>query len=140
MKKCSKCKKEKSLTEFSRNNSRKSGYRAECKACKKLIDLAYKERLSEEQIARINRRNWLKRSYNISLEDYENLLQTQDTRCKVCFKNVEEIGKKLVVDHCHRTGKVRGLLCDKCNVALGLLQDNLENIANLYKYLLNSLE
>jgi hypothetical protein len=55
--------------------------------------------------------------------------------CQVCGISEEKHGKRLAVDHCHSTGNVRGLLCSKCNTALGQLDDSLERIAELYSYL-----
>ena len=78
----------------------------------------------------------LKRKYNITIEEYEALLESQDHSCKVCGKHATENHQgKLYIDHCHTTGKVRGLLCMKCNSALGLLNDDPEIIGNLLEYL-----
>ena len=55
-------------------------------------------------------------------EEYETLLQDQDSACAICGITAEEIGKKLIVDHNHETLKVRGLLCWRCNSGLGLLK------------------
>jgi hypothetical protein len=55
--------------------------------------------------------------------------------CQVCGVAEEELNKRLAVDHCHTTGKVRGLLCGKCNTALGQLDDDLDKISALYSYL-----
>lgn len=52
------------------------------------------------------------------------MLDFQDGKCGVCRK--PENGKALAVDHCHETGRVRGLLCSKCNTAIGLLKDSRE--------------
>jgi|SRR6185369_16485045 len=71
-----------------------------------------------EKKKQYNRVSQLKR-YGLSLEDYKALLVKQGLRCLIC-KNLT--GSNLCVDHNHRTGKVRGLLCGPCNMALGLLQ------------------
>lgn len=70
--------------------------------------------------------------YGISQEEVDEL-RTRD--CAVCGATRSSDGRKLHIDHCHRTGKVRGVLCNKCNVALGLLDDNIERIAALGRYL-----
>jgi len=71
---------------------------------------------------------YLRRSYGITYHDYVLMLKKQNGRCAICAGEGFIMGKhhklKLVVDHCHKTGKVRGLLCHNCNRALGLLQDN----------------
>ena len=72
--------------------------------------------------------NYLLRKYNIDTTRYKEMLEEQDSLCKLCHTEgwtmAEHHKLKLVVDHCHTTGKVRGLLCHNCNRALGLLQDN----------------
>jgi hypothetical protein len=78
----------------------------------------------------------LKRKYDITLEEYNALLESQNNSCKVCGTHAKNNLKgKLYVDHCHTTGKVRGMLCMKCNSALGLLNDNKETIQKLLDYL-----
>lgn len=77
-----------------------------------------------------NKNTELKRVYNISLEEYNNILKIQNNVCAICqnpeFSKDALSGKErlLSVDHCHSTGKVRGLLCNKCNRGLGFFQDN----------------
>lgn len=76
-------------------------------------------------------RKWvLENYYNISVSDYDNMLKTQKERCKIC-----KVKTKLVVDHCHTKGHVRGLLCNKCNRALGSFHDNIEILENAIQYL-----
>ena len=78
----------------------------------------------------------LKRKYNLSIEEYDALLEAQNNSCKVCGTHAKNNLKgKLYVDHCHITGKVRGMLCMKCNSALGLLNDGKELIKKLLDYL-----
>jgi hypothetical protein len=89
-------------------------------------------RLSPEHREKLRRRD-LMRKYKISLEDYDQMVLNQNGLCLIC----ERVPKKrLVVDHCHKTGKVRGLLCDPCNVALGFLEDDVTLLAKAIKYLL----
>jgi len=74
----------------------------------------------------------LMRFYNITKEDYNKMFDNQTGRCAICFC---ESNIKLCVDHNHTTGKVRGLLCKKCNSAIGLLKDNTEFLYRAIKYL-----
>ncbi len=72
--------------------------------------------------------------------EYEDLLLKQEGRCAICKttdpgKRRNGICDSFAVDHCHKTGEVRGLLCYRCNLALGLLDDNLETIFNTVIYL-----
>lgn len=79
--------------------------------------------------------NYLKSAHNITLDDYNKMFQEQEGRCKCCYKHQSELSKPLFVDHCHTTGKIRGLLCNKCNLALGYVNDNITVLKNLIKYL-----
>ena len=63
-------------------------------------------------------------NYGISLEDYNQLFEGQEGKCAICKKHQTELRIRLHVDHCHETGEIRGLLCSKCNLALGLFNDN----------------
>jgi hypothetical protein len=71
---------------------------------------------------------YLLRTYGIDTDEYNRMLKQQGSLCALCHTEGWTMAKhhklKLVVDHCHTTGKVRGLLCHNCNRALGLLQDN----------------
>jgi len=67
----------------------------------------------------------LRRLYNISLGEYDVLLRKQGGRCKICGTSQPGgNGDHFAVDHCHRTQKVRGLLCNSCNNGLGRFKDN----------------
>lgn len=78
----------------------------------------------------------LKAEYGLTLADYAQMLEDQDHKCKCCGIGKEEApSQRLVVDHCHSTGKVRGLLCSHCNVALGMVKDSKETLRNLINYL-----
>ena len=74
------------------------------------------------------------RKYGIELSEYTNMVAQQNGCCAVC-KQIEE---RLCVDHCHNTGKVRGLLCRRCNAGIGMLKDDvailIEAITYLRKY------
>lgn len=83
---------------------------------------------------------YLERAYGITLEDYRRMLKEQDSKCKLCggegfLMDTERHSVKLVVDHCHKDGHVRGLLCHNCNRALGLLQDDKETLQRAIDYL-----
>lgn len=76
----------------------------------------------------------LKHRYGITLDDFNKLMWKQQGKCAICRSEPEE-GKNLHVDHCHETGKVRGLLCRKCNQALGLIEDEPEILERMSQYL-----
>lgn len=72
------------------------------------------------------RKNALMKKYGMTLEDYTALYTNQFGRCAICGKPEADDGrwKRLAVDHNHSTGKIRGLLCIKCNVRLGVLENS----------------
>lgn len=74
--------------------------------------------------------------YKITPEDYDKLLLTQEYKCRICSIHQEATAiKRLHVDHCHTTNKVRGLLCENCNRGLGMFQDNVVNLQQAIEYL-----
>lgn len=83
---------------------------------------------------------YLEREYGISVDDYNNLLEKQNHRCAICGGEGFLMDKtkhkiKLVVDHDHKTGAVRGLLCHNCNRALGLFHDSERDLLSAIDYL-----
>ena len=78
-------------------------------------------------------RNKIRREFGITEDEYNKMLKSQNGVCKICKLSDE---KRLAVDHCHNTGIVRGLLCQKCNTALGLFQENSELLKEAVNYLL----
>ncbi len=132
VKKCNRCEIEKPVSEFYVDKRvRKGGYTSYCKPCnmdKQKDDFIRKYGSYEVGV----RARWLKHKYDITLEEYDEMLERQEGQCKVC----KEIPTKyLTVDHCHETGRIRGLLCRSCNLALGFLQDSPTRIHNLLLYL-----
>ena len=81
--------------------------------------------------------NELQRRFGITLEDYNKMLEDQNGCCKICNVHHTEEKQALSVDHCHTTQKIRGLLCNTCNRAIGLLKDNTETLQKAIEYLNN---
>lgn len=75
----------------------------------------------------------LRIKFNISLDDYKKLLTKQKGKCIICGSIDKD--RDLAVDHCHKTGKIRGLLCSACNVGLGKFKDNVKLLNKAIKYL-----
>jgi len=92
------------------------------------------KQVNRERHARNQRANGLKRSYRLSLSDYQNLEDMQGGVCGICWHSPDD-GQPLHVDHDHDTGKVRGLLCSRCNAALGLFKDSPEILVRAEDYL-----
>lgn len=76
----------------------------------------------------------LRRVYGISLEDYGAMLEAQGGVCRICRKECAS-GMRLAVDHCHQTGRVRGLLCGKCNTGIGQFSHDLALLKSAIAYL-----
>ncbi|MEU2713871.1 endonuclease VII domain-containing protein [Streptomyces sp. NPDC007205] len=76
----------------------------------------------------------LGRKYGLTLQEYDRLVDAADGRCAICRQEPAP-GKRLVVDHDHGTGVVRGLLCQNCNVMIGMAQDNPSTLARAIAYL-----
>lgn len=74
-----------------------------------------------------------KKLYGIDKEIENQLLENQNFACKICLKNLSD--KLYHIDHCHKSNKVRGILCVKCNTGLGKFEDNIEYLQNAIKYL-----
>jgi hypothetical protein len=99
---------------------------------------AYRQSNRERMRARraidrtIDRQVHLRRAYGISIKDYNAILASQGNRCAICRAEADET---LTVDHCHVTGRVRGLLCSPCNRALGFFEDSPERLRRAAEYL-----
>lgn len=132
---CLACGIEKPVTDYFVSKSAKRGHNAECKACayermrgyrKKNWEQCYatRQRYREANAARcasLTRKSVLKVRYGLTPEQYAELLKAQDGKCAICGITPE---RKLCVDHCHTTNRVRGLLCDHCNRGIGAFRDN----------------
>ena len=113
-----------------------------CKMCGKNFSPSAPSHLhcSQECADRSLSNRYLIRTYRITLGEYEDMLEEQGHRCKICnsegfVMDPDRHKAKLAVDHCHDTGVVRGLLCHNCNRALGLFQDSKEALLSAVKYL-----
>lgn len=92
-----------------------------------------------ELIFRINKMSTNNfKKYNISYEDYFTMFVQQKGKCKTCGLHQKDLKKSLCVDHCHKSNKIRGLLCVSCNIALGLVKDNSDILNKMIDYLKNS--
>ena len=133
MKTCTSCEVAKPFTEFNKGPAYKNGYRSQCKACLS----AYSKRRNSDPVQKeINRANSYKFKYGITLKQYDEMLEQQNGVCKICGSKDSKRGDhRLMVDHDHKTGEVRGLLCNPCNAAIGLLGDNISTLQNAINYL-----
>ena len=135
MKECTKCGQSKELVDFEKRKSSPDGRTGVCKKCK-----AKGRQLNYIATPRVRygsaRDAYLRRTYGITQVEEQALHADQLGCCKIC--GIEEkytSGQKLCVDHDHDSGAVRGLLCSKCNAAIGLLQDSSEFTIKATTYL-----
>ena len=129
VKACSKCKTEKSVEDFYRSRKSRDGRQSACRACDKT-------RLqSPENTARRQRYSWLEclRKFGMNEDDYNKMFNEQLGLCAICRK--PEVNIKLAVDHCHETGRIRGLLCKRCNMGIGLFGDSPDTLIGAAMYL-----
>jgi len=155
MKHCNSCNEDKYLDFFGKDKHSKDGFTNYCKECRnrdsrqraaknpeiyKRRNDKHKEKRKEYYSRPENKRRFksqaLKQAFGISIEEYDAMLKLQNGVCAVCFKEELTVrNKNLAVDHCHKTGKIRGLLCSHCNRAIGLLGDNPTVLENALNYL-----
>lgn len=137
MKKCSTCKQEKPLTEFYTRSQSPDKLHFHCKECSKNKRNKWNSEKGKDY--------WRHASYvrassktGIPVEDIYRAIKSQDFKCKIC-KSPEK-DKFLAVDHCHQTGKFRGMLCQKCNTGLGQFNDDPELLRQAILYLFPELQ
>lgn len=141
---CPACQSVKPLDGFPKHRSRKDGVASRCKPCSSKASIASARRNPEKQLTKM--REWrannpkshrpgvLKRLYGLTMAEYNELFISQNSKCAICLRVPSE-NKLLHVDHDHQTGVVRGLLCQQCNHAIGLLQENPDVIQRALNYL-----
>lgn len=129
-KQCSSCLQEKPITDFHWHYKDRGIRRHSCKICRSAVE---KERQRKPEFVKARAEYQLKKNYGISQEEYNTKLAYQNYGCAVCGKAASK--KKLAVDHCHTTGKIRDLLCGSCNTGLGQFQDNPELLEKAADYL-----
>lgn len=155
MKLCRKCNITKSLDSFGKDTKRKGGITSACKECRNKNSYAWNKANPEKvkeanSLNRINRKEYysdpvrkmkyrnldLQKRFGISQLEYEQMFEAQDGVCAICKKFRLNKGKKyMAVDHCHKTGKVRGILCHFCNRAIGLFDDDQKLLTQAIEYL-----
>lgn len=135
---CNQCQVAKSLFEFYWQYNKPRG---SCIKCCNNRGKEYWQSYYQENKDRF-KDNYLVRKYGITIEQYNELLERQDYVCAIC-KSSETATEKntlrsLAVDHCHSTGRVRGLLCTSCNFFLGQLESREEMLDDYLRYLENA--
>jgi hypothetical protein len=124
------CGVEKQITEFYMRDKKTGRRHSACKECDKARVKARHQANPER-----TRNNDLKRNYGISLQEHQQMFDDQQGVCAICKSEGDGKWKKLCVDHDHKTGKVRQLLCRNCNMMLGQAGDNINLLEEMIKYL-----
>lgn len=145
MKRCSMCGKEKAESEFYLRLPTKDGARkprTECKACNSIRRKVFFTRLGRRKTQTIQRRQNIMKRHNASLGLFAEMLLVQKGVCAIC--ELPETGirrgkvQSLAMDHDHVTGRLRGLLCSRCNGALGMVSDSAHILGRMKSYLSGS--
>jgi hypothetical protein len=153
MKKCSNSKctepNPQPLDRFYKNKSKADGLNIHCKSCSRKYTAAterkHKEKYNKqkkiywakhrERLVEMQRRNMLWSAYKITPDQWQQMFISQNGTCKICRVHASQIKKPLAVDHCHKTGKVRGLLCYHCNWLIGHAKEDVEVLQKAIEYL-----
>ena len=145
MKKCRRCGITKSRDEYSWYNVKGLRPRSKCRVCRAEEQKDYKKK-NHEKVLDTQRRSHakhksdrakkrLERVYNITGEDYDQMLEEQNHCCAICGTDTPMGRGTWHVDHCHKTDKVRGLLCSKCNAGIGFLNEDTNTLRKAIDYL-----
>ena len=128
---CKKCGEQKELSMFHKHPTNKTGIRSSCKVCDYVNDKERRQSAYYKNYRKGKSKQYnIKSKYGLTQEQYLGMLTKQNSKCAICYSETE-----LVVDHCHKTGVVRGLLCFKCNLGLGHFDDNKTILTNAINYL-----
>lgn len=130
---------------FIKDKSQKDGLSKSCNICinkaaresrkRRILGLPSKKKSKYDSINTAKYSVNLKLRYGITLEDYNRMLAEQNECCAICSQHRSKFKNRLNVDHCHLTGKIRGLLCTDCNHGIGKLKDSTVLLAKAIEYL-----
>jgi hypothetical protein len=133
VKQCNKCKTVKDLSEFyklGKGRSSPDGRTATCKQCN--------NRQGRQWYSGQTKTYHRMSRYGLSEDAYYAMLEAQNYKCALCKSTDPKRKQGFVVDHDHETGRIRGLLCHSCNIALGMLGDDITGLKRAVKYLENN--
>lgn len=143
---CSGCKKTLPANDFGLKSGGKY-LNSECRPCRAERSRAWRKNNKERyrEVKRNYRKNFpptkeqarkaaLKHHYGLTPSCYQSMVESQNNLCAICG-SPEKQGRQLCVDHCHSTGKIRGLLCNGCNTSLGRFGDSISVLESAIRYL-----
>lgn len=158
MKHCNKCNTFKPTESFGKDRGRKSGLTSACKECRNPQSKLWRDK-NPEKVKEINkvskmkrkeyyssperkakyRNSYLQRAFGITSAEYEEILKKQNGACAICNEyKLAPHRSFMPVDHSHETGKIRGILCNGCNQAIGIFEERKDLLENAIRYLKNN--
>ena len=142
---CTVCDEERNLSEYRKDKSAYDGLTQKCKPCFKLYQKEWYENNKDAQKANAKKyrkknplshfKSHIKREYGITLDDYNAMFSNQHGSCAICNTHQKDLEKRLSVDHCHTSGNVRGLLCNRCNTSIGLFDEDTSILKSAINYI-----
>ena len=126
---CSECGIVQSLSSFSRDKHHFTGHKSACKSCAKKHFSAWRS-ANLDRARKTDRVSHYMRKYGLPIEKATALAESRAGICEICMTP-----SHLVVDHCHSTGKVRGMICGACNSALGYARESISTLRSLIRYI-----
>lgn len=137
-KSCSRCNEEKHIDMFPKAkpgtpsySKYKNGIKPWCKECYRVYNTKY---MRDARSKKPMYSHYFSK-YGLTTEEVMEMHEQRNFKCDICGENTDHRYDKLCVDHCHSTGKVRGLLCFSCNIVLGNAKDNIDTLKNAITYL-----
>mgnify|MGYP003336762884 CR=1 FL=1 len=137
------------LENFYKHRANKDGLQKHCKKCQSIFcretNARHREVYNEKRrvywskhstnYRTAQREKWLLTNYGITISQWDEMLEAQNGCCKICGVSQKVFKRRLHVDHCHKTGKVRALLCTNCNHLIGVSMENQNILINAIVYL-----
>lgn len=146
IKTCTKCKRTLHLEDFKRDRTKPDGLQSQCNDCRKLWRQENKQYQKDyflrnkERYKASQKNSHLRKHFGLSLQEYKLRLQQQAGVCAICglkeWRTVKGTVCSLSVDHNHKTGKIRELLCDRCNLIIGRSKESPELLNKIIQYLI----
>jgi hypothetical protein len=134
---CKVCNQEKLFSDFPKRSGYKDGIRPNCRVCYREYqnNSHHLHKHKHPHDYEKDKDSKLKRAYGIGYAEYLKMLEAQNMSCAICGTDDTGRRKAFHVDHCHDTGKVRGLLCGNCNSGIGNLRDDVGLLRRAIDYL-----
>lgn len=149
---CLSCGIDKLFSKYYKDKRTFDGLRSNCRCCQRVKSKEYYYRYPDyikdrtkrysslpqqkDYMRKYSRKYRLRKKYNLSLKDWDRMYIKQNGRCYICAIHQDELGRLLVVDHHHPTGRVRKLLCPQCNAGLGIFKESPELLRSAADYII----